>query len=319
LIVNWKDDAALRRIVNWPARGIGRTSLETLGARAFDRGVALFELLGETPQFLPKTAPQLQAFQRLIVTASETLQNLSPSQGDTGGATLQESMALWAKSFLASIRAQEEILRDSDDPVQGARKWENVQELFHALGQFRGAADRGDAEETPLANGLDFLREFIQVMTLQAQQEQSDAEKKQDKGKDEAPNQVTLLTLHGAKGLEFPVVFLVGMEEGFLPHRRTIEEATDFSEERRLCYVGITRAKDHLFLLRAKTRTRYGKPVPRSPSRFLEDIPQDLLVRVDESDEPAPSSEQQAQAHEVRVKDYLAQIRANLLKGNSSH
>jgi superfamily I DNA/RNA helicase len=125
---------------------------------------------------------------------------------------------------------------------------------------------------------------------------------------------VTLLTLHGAKGLEYPVVFLVGFEDGFLPHRRTIDEAVDFGEERRLCYVGITRARDHLFLTRTKNRIRFGKPVPRTPSRFLEEIPSDLIVRVDHSLSPDLTSKAAKEAHEDKVKNYLAGIRAQLTK-----
>jgi superfamily I DNA/RNA helicase len=147
-------------------------------------------------------------------------------------------------------------------------------------------------------------------MALEANEEEKSQEDQEDESK---KNQVTLLTLHGAKGLEYRMVFLVGMEEGFLPHKRTIDEAIDFGEERRLCYVGITRAKEHLYLTRTKNRIRYGKPVPRSPSRFLEEIPKDLLVRIDESLSPDYTSQQAREEHETKVKDYLAQIRANLL------
>jgi superfamily I DNA/RNA helicase len=143
----------------------------------------------------------------------------------------------------------------------------------------------------------------------QAEEDQKERDKQHDK------DEVTMLTLHGAKGLEYPVVFLVGMEEGFLPHKRTIEEAADFSEERRLCYVGITRARDHLVLTRAKNRVRYGKPVPRYPSRFLADIPKDLLVTTDESLSPDFSSDEKRQEHEVKVKNFLADIRARLQGG----
>ena len=134
------------------------------------------------------------------------------------------------------------------------------------------------------------------------------------KNEDKQTNQVTLLTLHGAKGLEYPVVFLVGMEDGFLPHQRTIEEAVSFDEERRLCYVGITRARDFLFLTRAKSRIRYGKPVPRIRSRFLDEISHDKIIRNDQSSNPDFSSKESQEKHEDRVKNYLAQIRANLTK-----
>jgi superfamily I DNA/RNA helicase len=143
-----------------------------------------------------------------------------------------------------------------------------------------------------------------------------DDEDEDDKPKDE----VTLLTLHGSKGLEFPVVFLVGAEEGYLPHQRTIdgtgpEAALGFDEERRLAYVGITRAKTHLVLSRAKFRVRYGKKVPRLPSRFVEDIPKGLLLIQDESEAPEPTSKEQQDAHEMKVKDFMASLRSRIQGG----
>ncbi|MGZ3687306.1 MAG: 3'-5' exonuclease, partial [Bdellovibrionota bacterium] len=172
-----------------------------------------------------------------------------------------------------------------------------------SIGQIRV----GEVEAT---DGVTIVREFLSRMALEAQEEEED--KKDEKEKDK--NQVTLLTLHGSKGLEFPAVFLVGMEEGFLPHKRTIEGAEDLSEERRLCYVGITRARDHLILSRVRNRIRYGKPVPRYRSRFLEEVPKELIVLRDESTSPDLSNEQARQAHEDKVKGFLAGIRANLMK-----
>src|SRR5262249_25520404 len=101
-------------------------------------------------------------------------------------------------------------------------------------------------------------------------------------------------------------------EEGFLPHKRTIEEALDYSEERRLCYVGITRARDHLVITRAKNRVKYGKPVPRYVSRFMADVPKSLLITKDESYSPDLSSREAQDAHEAKVKNFLADIRARL-------
>jgi DNA helicase-2/ATP-dependent DNA helicase PcrA len=151
---------------------------------------------------------------------------------------------------------------------------------------------------------LVLLREYLARMTLNATDEP---------GKEDEPaDQAVLMTLHGAKGLEFPVVFLVGMEEGLLPHKRTIEEALDFSEERRLCYVGITRAKDQLYLTRCRERMRYGKRVPRNPSRFLEEIPAELLLTRNESGGPDLSSPEAVEKHETQVKDFLAAIRAQI-------
>ena len=201
------------------------------------------------------------------------------------------------------MQIKKAIEEESDDPVQAGRKWENVEELIHSLGQFKLPAE---LTLEGLA-GLDFVLEFLNRMTLEAQ----DTEKDDDK---DQRQQVTLLTLHGAKGLEYPIVFMVGMEEGYLPHKRTLEELTDLGEERRLCYVGITRAKDFLFLIRAQNRIRYGKPVPRTPSRFLAEIPPDLIVKINQAVGPDMSSDAAREVHEVRVKNYLAEIRAQLMK-----
>ena len=181
------------------------------------------------------------------------------------------------------------------------KKWEIVEELCHSLGQME--------IETENPTPAILLQDFLARMTLDVQEQeenQKDADKKKER------DELTLLTLHGAKGLEYPIVYLVGMEEGFLPHKRTIEEATDYSEERRLCYVGITRARDHLLITRAKNRIRYGKPVPRYPSRFLADIPKDLVVTRDESFSPDLSSQDAKNQHEEKVKNFLADIRAKL-------
>src|SRR6185437_9120531 len=183
----------------------------------------------------------------------------------------------WAKAVIERFDAKKAIEEDCDDPVQAARQWENVEELLHSLGQTRLEAEAG-------TTGAALVQEFLSRMALHAQEEE------EDKEEEKTGNEVTLLTLHGAKGLEFPVVFLVGMEDGFLPHQRTLDEAADLSEERRLCYVGITRARDHLILTRAKNRIRYGKPVPRYRSRFLEEIPEGLILREDRSMPDAQSS-----------------------------
>jgi DNA helicase-2/ATP-dependent DNA helicase PcrA len=305
LVANEKDDAALRRILNWPARGIGKTSVEALGGYAFANSISVFESLPHASQLAPKAASSIHGFRELILGLRERLAALHPEVPSPEVPTpqpLSQQIAQWAKDSLDRVQAKKAIEEESDDPVQAGRKWENVEELIHSIGQFR--------TEGEVTSGVDFLREFLNRMTLEAQE----AEKEEDKNEDSKKNQVTLLTLHGAKGLEYPLVFLVGMEDGFLPHRRTLEEATDLGEERRLCYVGITRAKDFLFITRAKNRIRYGKPVPRVPSRFLEEIPKDLVVKMDQSGTPDLSSKEAQEEHEVRVKNYLADIRANLMK-----
>ncbi len=302
LIVNLKDDASLRRIINWPARGIGKGSIEKLGSHAFENQIPVFDALGEARELTPKSASAIQGFCDLILRLKEDL--------DSSPAT-SEAVSLWAKRSLERIQSKKAIEEECDDPVQAGRKWENVEELVHSVGQFQLRLDDPIEElNAPSTTGTQLLREFINRMTLEAQE----AEKDKDQDPDTQKNKTTLLTLHGAKGLEYPVVFLVGFEDGFLPHRRTIDEATDLSEERRLCYVGITRARDHLFITRAKNRIRFGKPVPRNPSRFLEEIPSDLIVRIDHSSSPDLSSKAAKEAHEDKVKNYLADIRAQLTK-----
>jgi DNA helicase II / ATP-dependent DNA helicase PcrA len=323
LIVNPSDDASLRRILNWPIRGIGKTSVDALGGKAFQEGIPIFDVLSQASQLAPKTAGAILAFRSLIADLRQSLEALEGRP---------EAVAQWARSSLEKIRAKKAVEEDTDDPVQAARKWENIEELVHSVGQFKRDAvdpltappelqlESGDSSN-PLvepevtvkaaqSNGIDFLRDFLNRMTLEAQEDEKEREKDQETNR----NQVTLLTLHGAKGLEYPIVFMVGMEDGYLPHQRTLNEAVDLGEERRLCYVGITRAKDHLFLTRVKNRIRYGKPVPRTPSRFLEEIPQDLLIRTDQSTTPDLSSPEARQQHEVKVKSFLDEIRANLMK-----
>jgi superfamily I DNA/RNA helicase len=217
------------------------------------------------------------------------------------------AIAVWAKSCLDRFEVKKAIEEDGDDPIQNARKWENVEELIHSLGQIR--ADDSAFSDAALKTAPIFLQEFLSRMALQAQEEEDDKD-----DQEESENQVTLLTLHGAKGLEYPVVFLVGMEDGYLPHQRSIDEAADLSEERRLCYVGITRARDHLILTRAKNRIRYGKPVPRYRSRFLNEISDDLVLKDDQSLPDANSPKEQRQAHEARVKNFASSIREMLAK-----
>jgi superfamily I DNA/RNA helicase len=213
----------------------------------------------------------------------------------------------WAKLSLDRIQAKKAVEEENEDPVQASRKWENVEELLHSIGQMRLPDEPELQPGEGMAPGLTLMREFLARMALDAKEEED-----RDKEKKEQKDQVTLLTLHGAKGLEYPVVYMVGAEEGYLPHQRTLDEGTDFSEERRLAYVGITRARDHLILTRAKNRIRWGKPVPRYRSRFLDEIPKDLLVLQDQSGTPDLSSQEARDEHETKVKNYLAEIRARL-------
>lgn len=296
LLYNLKDDASLRRIVNWPARGIGKASLEQAGEFAFKSEVSLLDAFKDPAVALaPKSQAAVRAFSALIGELRASLEKTAPEP---------EAMVAWAKTSLDRIGVRRAIEEEVEDATQAVRKWDNIEELLHSLGQLKHSA------EAP-GSSLAYLQDFLTRMTLNAAEE----EEEKEKNKDENDNQVTLLTLHGAKGLEYPVVFLVGMEEGLLPHKRTIEEALDFSEERRLCYVGITRARDQLYLTRSRHRIRYGKQVPRLRSRFMGEIPETLLVKKDQSHGPDKTDSPEAKkAHESQVKDYLSGIRAMLEK-----
>jgi DNA helicase-2/ATP-dependent DNA helicase PcrA len=274
--------------------------VETLGQHAFQNEVPLFEALVEAPRLTPKAAGSILNFREVILSLKMQLEACSG---------VPESVVAWAKTCLEKVHAKEAVQADCDDPLEAARKWENVEELLHSMGQFQ--LEDTESQTQSSGAGVVLLREFLNRMTLDAQEIEKEEHHKQE---DVQKNQVTLLTLHGAKGLEFPIVFLVGMEDGFLPHRRTIEEASDFGEERRLCYVGITRAKDDLFILRARQRIRYGKPVPRVRSRFLDEIPNDFFQIRNLSSSPEGSSPEAQKDHETQVKNYLAEIRAKILQ-----
>jgi superfamily I DNA/RNA helicase len=292
LIVNPLDDASLRRILNWPARGIGKSSIETLGEAAFKREIPLFEALklAASLGLAPKAVVGANALVALVEGLRESLSQTAPDPA---------AMVAWARSSLERVGARRAIDEDYDDAVEAAKHWENIDELLHSLGQSK-------AEPGP----VEMLQEFLGRLMLQAQEEEDE---KKEEAKDTSADQVTLLTLHGAKGMEYPTVFMVGMEDGILPHRRTIDEALDLSEERRLCYVGITRARDQLILTRCRNRTRHGKAVPRYRSRFLNEIPEGALETRDQSHGPdRTDSADSRKAHEEQVKDHLASIRAML-------
>ena len=300
LIVNPKDDASARRIINWPKRGIGGASIEAVSELAFKRELPIFAALEFAGSIAPKAAAGASAFRDLMSGLREDLERTE---------TQPEAMVSWARKSLERIGARKAIEEECDDAVAAVKRWENLDELLHSLGQMKWESEP-DASGT--APSVKMLQEFLSRLTLQAQEEEED---KKEEAKDNSNDQVTMLTLHGAKGLEYSIVFLVGMEEGILPHRRTIDEGLDFGEERRLAYVGITRAKDHLILTRCRNRVRYGKPVPRYRSRFVNEIPESKLMMNDQSHGPDKSDSKEArEAHEERVKNHLADIRAMLSK-----
>ena len=248
---NPKDALSFGRIVSVPSRKIGNVTIEAVNAYARERESDILSLLGDAGRIpsVPRAAVgALQGFRAQIESVRATMGVLHPSELID---QIVEVMGL-RNHYL-------------DGTPQGEARLENINEL-------RGLAEGFDDRDP--AQGLeDFMAEVALVSDVDAYDENGEG--------------VTLITLHMVKGLEFPVVFMVGMEEGLLPHQRALDEreenpslvgaATEMAEERRLCYVGMTRAKDRLYLSCAFRRHLYGRSQPAFPSRFLTDIPQSML------------------------------------------
>ena len=256
LALNPHDEISLRRIVNYPARGIGATTVERAAAWAAARRLPLWEALGraaEIPGIGPAARTAIGSFIALI---------------DRTRTAAQQSGARAADALVSEIELYDDLRAASTSHLMAQRRVDHVSGLLRSL---------GDREQR--APGVESLREYLHFLSLHAQDD-DDAEEGKDR--------VTMTTLHGAKGLEWPVVFLVGVEEELLPHARTLypqgpdqEGEGDISEERRLAYVGITRARERLYLSRALARHKHGRDRPRTASRFLDEIPGDLLERRD--------------------------------------
>lgn len=308
LILNPKDDTAIRRVINWPARGIGKSSIEAIHDFSIQNQLSFYESM-QAHEVRNKLNERAKTG---ITNMLDLLHGLRGSLdlivrenfGDQDGAFLS-AVSEWAKASLGPIGAKRALqMEEEEDVAKAQRRFESIEELANAIGMMEIAPKTQDgAAQT----GVAVMQEYLSQLVLNSKEEE-------DKDKESDQNAVTVMTLHGAKGLEFPIVFLVGLEDGYLPHQRTIDEGTDLSEERRLFYVGITRAKDELYLIRAKNRIRYGKAIPRNPCRFMEDIPPDLMLERDESSTPDFRSEEAKKKHEDDVMDFFAEIQKKLKK-----
>jgi DNA helicase-2/ATP-dependent DNA helicase PcrA len=235
------DRVALERVINVPARGIGDKTIEELRAWATSRGTPLWaavEAAGENANLTPRARASLGAFAD-IVRGLQALAEVEPPSAVFD--------AVFERTGLQSAI--------QDGTEDGEERWTNLLELRNHAAEF---------DELAVPEGLArFLEEVALV---------SDQDTLEDR-----PERVTLITLHAAKGLEFPVVFIVGMEEGLLPHKRALEDERELEEERRLAYVGMTRAKDRLFLVNARHRSTWGVGAAAEPSRFLAELPEELM------------------------------------------
>jgi DNA helicase-2/ATP-dependent DNA helicase PcrA len=263
VLVNPHDEVSLLRILNYPKRGIGETSADKLIRYSADQGRPLWEVLRKVtqgPELGERTCQAVQEFVALLERFRQSFRQ--PLR-------LVETL----QQLYSELKLADDLFRQENDPVVARRRIENQEQVINAMSAYCGR------EAAPSLGG------FLEKVSLL----DDEGPGRNDKEKKLAADSVTLMSLHSSKGLEFPVVFLVGMEEGYLPHKKSIYETFDIDEERRLCYVGITRAQQLLLLLGARQRRRYGKLEQREPSRFLTEIPPQLLVRKG-SDKPLPST-----------------------------
>lgn len=282
VLVNPRDEVNLLRILNYPKRGIGETSADRLIRYSAELNRPLWQVLADpsgVDELGDKTIEAVTGFVSL-------LERYRKSFAHT------RDLAHTARELFAEIKLEDEIYRGTDDPVKARRRADNVEEVVNAMASYE------EREEKPTLAG------FLDKVSL-LDRDQPNRDGKEKKLQQDA---VVLMSLHSSKGLEFPVVFMVGMEEEYLPHKKSIEETFDIEEERRLCYVGITRARNHLLLLNAAARKKYGKPQPRLPSRFLEEIPAELLDRKT-SDTPPPTGEVE---QEKMATNFFANMKAIL-------
>lgn len=243
-ILNPKDQVSIRRILNVPNRGIGLATLEKYIEIAEQQNISLFEAMANNPAIDPRREMHVREFIDLIKKYQYEF-NLHPLP--------QVIMKL-----IEEIHYFNFIEKEYDNPKQVERRKTDVMTFVESAERF-----------TRIHKNMANLRHFVEKLLLQDAQDRREGD---DEDEDVKKNQVTLMTLHGAKGLEFDRVYFVGVEEEILPHKKTIKEGQDVDEERRLCYVGITRAREKLIMTACKERELYGKKVPRFRSRFISEL-----------------------------------------------
>jgi len=246
LIQNPSDNLSLKRIINEPKRGIGKTSLDKIEELSENTGTPMYEIIEHADQY---------GLNRVFLNSREfvnCIEELRAKKDDIKISNLIKE-TLKKSGYTKAL--------EDENTIEAENRIENLEEFLTVAMEF---------EEESAENGLS---DFLEGITLSSDIDDME----------EAEDTVTLMTLHSAKGLEFPVVFLVGMEEGIFPGYKSIAENRELEEERRLCYVGITRAKENLFLTCSKQRTIFGSTSCNPVSRFLKEIPSDLLDGYDEA------------------------------------
>ena len=247
LIYNFSDNISLKRIINEPKRGIGKTSIDNIQEISDKTGLSMFDIIKHADEYgLNRVKSNADEFVKVIEELRGKIEELSISE------LIKETL-----NKTGYVKALEQ-----ENTTEAETRIENLEEFLTVAIEF----EEEEAENT--------LADFLEGITLS-----SDID-----GMEDTDDSVTLMTLHSAKGLEFPVVFLVGLEEGIFPGNKSIGELKELEEERRLFYVGITRAKQFLYLTCAKKRTIFGSTSYNQISRFINEIPSDLLEGYDELD-----------------------------------
>ena len=246
LVQNNADNLSLKRIINEPKRGIGKTSLEKIEKISITSGIPMYEIIKKSDEYgLNRVYLNTREFINTIEELKQLKEKLSISE--------LIKITLKKTGYMQALK--------EENTLEAQNRIENLEEFLTVAIEF---------EEQFAENSLN---EFLEGITLSSDLDNME----------EQEESVTLMTLHSAKGLEFPVVFLVGMEEGIFPGYQSMMEQKELEEERRLCYVGITRAKNYLYLTCSKQRTIFGSTSYNPVSRFLEEIPQDLLEGYEEA------------------------------------
>src|ERR1700741_4191824 len=263
LALNPDDSIALQRVINSPPRGIGKQTVEELTRRANDFGVTLWDtikLVIEKPDGLSMRAiTALRGFRRLILKLGEMAGVVQSPTSNVQSQNLETQVSTISDSLVSDIVKAAILDTGYEYALKGEKtdeaeaRLENLQELVNA------AVDYDD-------DGVEGLREFIDHSALVSDQDQY---------KRDAP--VTLMTAHSAKGLEFPIVFIAGLEDGLFPHSRSATDPAEMEEERRLCYVAMTRAEKFLYVTHAMKRRVYGEELASEPSQFLNEMPLELI------------------------------------------
>ena len=269
VMCNPNDSMSVRRIINVPSRGIGATTLERLIDFAAAEDITLFEAVQRVEEITTINRGLQSKVKRFAKIFDEFDASVLPTDA--------LDYVLKVTGYLKNLEAQ------SKNNIEAQNRVENIEELINAVIEYE------DNEPEPsLSDYLENVALIADVDTMET----------------DSTDLVTLMTLHSAKGLEFPFVFIVGMEDGYLPHQRSMNSEAELEEERRLCYVGITRAMEQLYLSHAKSRRTFRETEYRVQSRFIAEIPEDLIKHVDRYRSPFRQSESMYEVVDEDSTDY---------------